>query len=75
MTRPSIFLNSFVDLPEEALGKLKELAVFKRIKTNTVVTKTGETTTKYYLLVSGLMRAHMDSECGKIFTKSHYNCL
>ena len=68
-----LFLNSFVDLSEEAFNKLQELAVFKRLKANTIITKTGETTTKYYLLVSGLMRAHMDSECGKIFTKNIFS--
>ena len=68
-----LFLNSFVDLPEDAFNKLKKLGVFKRIKAKTIVTKTGETPTKYYLLVSGLMSAHMDSECGKVFTKNIFS--
>ena len=73
MNRNYAFLNLFVDLSEDTFDKLQKLAVFKRIKANTIVTKTGETTTKYYFLVSGLMRAHMDSECGKVFTKNIFS--
>jgi len=68
-----IFLNSFVDLSEGTFDKLQKLGKFKRIKANTAVTNTGEIPTKYYFLVSGLMRAHIDSECGKIYTKNIFS--
>ena len=73
MNKNFIFLNSFVDLSEETFNKLDNLAKFKRIKANTVITKVGETPTKYYFLVSGLMRAYIDSETGKIFTKKIFS--
>ncbi|MCK5401992.1 MAG: cyclic nucleotide-binding domain-containing protein, partial [Flavobacteriaceae bacterium] len=68
-----IFLNSFVKLSEETFNKLDSLAKFKRIKANTVITRTGETPTKYYFLVSGLMRALLDSESGKVVTKNIFS--
>ncbi|MBN4084763.1 Crp/Fnr family transcriptional regulator [Flavobacteriaceae bacterium AH-315-B10] len=67
------FLNSFVDISEETFDKLQKLGKFKRIEANIVVAKTGDIPTKYYFLVSGLMRAYFDSECGKIFTKNIFS--
>ena len=70
MDRNHAFLNSFVELSDETFGKLQKLATFKRLKANTVITRTGEIPTKYYYLVSGLMRACLHSECGKEFNKN-----
>ena len=67
------FLNSFVDLSEETFNKLDKLSTFKRIKANTTITKTGDTPTKYYLLVSGLMRAYFNSENGKEYNKNIFS--
>ncbi|RLD28037.1 MAG: hypothetical protein DRI75_08000 [Bacteroidetes bacterium] len=73
MNRNFVFLNSFVNLSEETFDKLQRLGKFKRIKANTTVARTGEIPTKYYFLVSGLMRAYYDSECGKVFTKNIFS--
>jgi len=73
MHKNFIFLNSFVDLSEETFNELNSLAKFKRISANSAITKTGEIPTKYYFLVSGLMRAYLDSECGKVFTKNIFS--
>ncbi len=67
------FLNSFVDLSEETFNKLDKLSTFKRIKANTTITKTGDTPTKYYLLVSGLMRAYFNSENGNEYNKNIFS--
>ena len=67
------YLNSLVDLSEETFNKLNSLAKFKRIKANTVLNRIGETPTKYYFLVSGLISAHLDSESGKVFTKKIFS--
>ncbi|MCK5400914.1 MAG: Crp/Fnr family transcriptional regulator [Flavobacteriaceae bacterium] len=67
------FLNSFVDLTEEAFLSLDKLSTFKRIKANTIITRTGETPTKYYFLVSGLMRGYINSETGKEHNKNIFS--
>ncbi len=68
-----VFLNSFVDISEDTFNKLSKLSTFKRIKANTIVTRTGETPTKYYFLVSGLMRAYLNSETGKEYNKNIFS--
>jgi CRP-like cAMP-binding protein len=68
-----VFLNSFANLSKETFDKLQKLGEFKRIRANTAVTKTGEIPTEYYFLVSGLMRAYLDSESGKVFTKNIFS--
>ena len=60
-------------LSEETFNELNSLAKFKRINANTTITKAGEIPTKFYFLVSGLMRAYLDSECGKVFTKNIFS--
>ncbi len=68
-----VFLNSFVDISEDTFNKLSKLSTFKRITANTIVTRTGETPTKYYFLVSGLMRAYLNSETGKEYNKNIFS--
>lgn len=68
-----VYLNSLTDLSEETFNELNSLAKFKWINANTLITKAGEIPTKFYFLVSGLMRAYLDSECGKEFTKNIFS--
>lgn len=68
-----VFLNSLTDLSEATFNKLQKHSTFKRLEANTVISRVGEIPTKYYLLVSGLMRAYLDSECGKVFNKNIFS--
>jgi CRP-like cAMP-binding protein len=65
-----VFLNSLADLSEDTFKKLQKFSTFKRLKANTTISIVGEIPTKYYLLVSGLMRAYLSSESGKIYNKN-----
>jgi CRP-like cAMP-binding protein len=72
--RPNFdYLNSFSNISEDTFDTLKKLATFRRIKAKTTITRTGEIPTKYYFLVSGLMRAYINSEDGKLYTKNIFS--
>ena len=68
-----VYLNSLTDLSEDTFNELQKLSTFKRIKANAVITKTGELPTKFYFLVSGIMRAYLTSECGKVYNKNIFS--
>ncbi|GGK34544.1 cyclic nucleotide-binding protein [Yeosuana aromativorans] len=66
------FLNTFIDVSEDAFEKLKGISTFKHIKADTLIAKEGETPTKIYMLVSGLMRVYFSTESGKEFNKNFF---
>lgn len=72
MNQNLLFLSSFIDVSEETFKKLQGIAVFKCFKANTLIAKEGETPTKIYMLVSGLMRVYLSTESGKQFNKNFF---
>jgi CRP-like cAMP-binding protein len=68
-----VYLNSFSNISEETFETLNKIASFRRVKAKTIITRTGEIPTKYYFLVSGLMRAYLNSETGKLYTKNIFS--
>jgi CRP-like cAMP-binding protein len=68
-----IFLNSFANISIETFKTLDRLSTFRRIKAKTTITRVGEIPTKYYFLVSGLMRAYFISEAGKEHNKNIFS--
>jgi len=68
-----VYLNSLTDLSEDTFKELQKLSTFKRIKAHTVIVKTGEKSTKFYFLVSGIVRAYLTSECGKVYNKNIFS--
>jgi CRP-like cAMP-binding protein len=66
------FLNSYINVPEEAFKKLIDISKFKRLEPNTQIAKVGEKSSKLYMLVSGLMRVYLSTECGKEFNKNFF---
>ncbi|MBL4904438.1 MAG: Crp/Fnr family transcriptional regulator [Flavobacteriaceae bacterium] len=73
MSSNFVYLNSFSNISEDTFEILNKLTSFRRIKAKTIITETGEIPTKYYFLVSGLMRAYLNSETGKLYTKNIFS--
>jgi CRP-like cAMP-binding protein len=66
------FSDSFGDIPEEAIIKIKEISEFKTYKSNFQIDEFGKMPSKVYLLTSGVMRCYITSETGKEFNKSFF---
>lgn len=66
------FLNSFVDISEEAYAKLLNISEYKKIRAETQIIKAEEVSSKVYLLVSGIIRSYLSSESGKEYNKNLY---
>ena len=73
MNRNLAFLNSFVDTSEDTFLKLQEISTFKELEANTVIANEGETPNKVYMLVSGIMRAYINTESGKQYNKKIFS--
>ncbi|WP_298533974.1 Crp/Fnr family transcriptional regulator [uncultured Algibacter sp.] len=67
-----VFLNSFLDISEETFAKLSDIAVFRKLERGELIGKSDEIPTKIYMLISGVMRAYLDSESGKEYNKSFF---
>ena len=72
MNRNLAFLHSFINISEDTFGELQKISEFKVIKANTSVAKAGNTTSKVYLLVSGIMRVFLSDEAGKEYNKNFF---
>lgn len=72
MNKNHEFLNSFINISDELFEELKQISVFKEIKTGTQIVRIGEIPTKMYLLRSGVIRCYLSTESGKEFNKSFY---
>ena len=70
MDRNQAFLNSFTNVPDDSYNKLLNISTFKKINSNITFTKTGEIPSKVFMSTSGLMRAYLNSECGKVYNKN-----
>jgi len=73
MDRNLAFLNSFVDTSEDAFLKLQKISTFNELEANTIITKEGEIPSKVYMLVSGIMRAYINTESGKQYNKKIFS--
>jgi CRP-like cAMP-binding protein len=72
LNRNLAFLHSFINISEDTFGELQKISEFKVIKANTSVAKAGNTTSKVYLLVSGIMRVFLSDEAGKEYNKNFF---
>ena len=68
----AIFINSFLDVPEETFKKLVNISTFKKIEKGVQIDRSGEVPSKIYMLTSGIIRAYLSSETGKEFNKSFF---
>jgi len=66
------YINSFINVSQESFEKLQKISSFKVIEANKPIAKVGDKTSKIYMLVSGLMRVFLSSECGKEFNKNFF---
>ncbi len=65
-----VFLNSFAQIDEESFNKLTKISRYRLLDKNEVVAKEGEIPSpKIYMLISGIMRAYINSESGKQHNK------
>ncbi|WP_347926123.1 Crp/Fnr family transcriptional regulator [Pontimicrobium sp. SW4] len=65
-----VFLNSFTEVDETTFKKLTNISSYKVLKKNEVIVKEGEiASTNVYMLISGIMRAYINSESGKQHNK------
>ena len=72
MNNNQIFLNSFVEVPDELFLELQQISKFKEIKAGTQIVRLGEIPSKMYMLRSGVIRCYLSTESGKEFNKSFY---
>ena len=71
---PSLaFLKKFSDIPESSFEKLKNLAVYRQFPAKTVIASAGDIPKKCYLLISGVLRAYIVTESGKVYNKRLYS--
>lgn len=64
------FLNSFADIDRSAFDKLKKISTHRILKKNEVIVREGELPTSgICMLVSGIMRAYINTENGKQHNK------
>lgn len=73
MDRNLSFLNTFVDTSEDTFFKLQKISSYKELKPNTVIANEGEIPNKVFMLVSGIMRAYINTESGKQFNKKIFS--
>ncbi len=66
------YLNSFINVSGEAFEKLKKISTFKSLGPHIQIAKIGETPSKIYMLVKGLMRVYLPTESGKEFNKNFF---
>ena len=67
-----VFLNSFLDISEDTFKRLSDIAIYRKIETGARIGKPDEVPTKVYMLISGVMRAYLDSESGKQYNKNFF---
>ena len=68
------FLNSFANIDEVSFSKLSKISKFRVLNKNTVLAKEGEIPSqKVFMLVSGIMRAYINSESGKQHNKKIFS--
>ena len=64
------FLNSFAKIDEESFKKLSKISKYKILKKHEIIVREGELSSpKIYMLISGVMRAYVNSESGKQHNK------
>lgn len=67
--RTLTFLNSFIDVSEVTYEKLQDISTYRKLEKNTAIAREGEIPTKVFMLLSGIMRAYVNSESGKQHNK------
>ncbi len=64
------FLNSFAEIDEVGFKKLEKIASYKTLKKHEIIAKQGEIPSpNVYMLISGIMRAYINTESGKQYNK------
>ena len=65
-----VFLNSFAEVDEETFKKLQKIASYKILEKHEIIAKEGEIPSpRVYMLISGIMRAYINTESGKQYNK------
>jgi len=65
-----VFLNSFAEVDEETFKKLQKIASYKILEKHEIIAKEGEIPPpRVYMLISGIMRAYINTESGKQYNK------
>ena len=65
-----VFLNSFTQIDEAAFKKLQGIASYRILRKNEIVAREGEIPSpSVYMLISGIMRAYINTESGKQYNK------
>jgi len=65
-----VFLNSFAQIDEATFKKLDKIASFKILKKHEIIAEEDEIPyPSVYMLISGIMRAYINTESGKQYNK------
>jgi CRP-like cAMP-binding protein len=65
-----VFLNSFAEVDEETFKKLQKITSYKILEKHEIIAKEGEIPSpRVYMLISGIMRAYINTESGKQYNK------
>jgi len=72
MNNNHVFINTFVEVPDESFSELQHISEFKKLKAGTQIVRLGEVPSKLYLLRSGIIRCYLSTESGKEFNKNFY---
>lgn len=66
------FLNSFSNISQDIKEELLKISELKTVKAGKQIVKLGETPSKVFMLVSGIVRCYLSTESGKEYNKSFY---
>jgi CRP-like cAMP-binding protein len=66
------FLNAFDNIPQDIKEELLKISELKTVKAGEQIVKLGETPSKVFMLVSGIVRCYLSTESGKEYNKSFY---
>ena len=67
------YLNTIGNISEKSFKKLEAIAEFRVYPSRTIVVQVGEIPKRVCFLISGVMRAYVTTESGKVFNKKLYS--
>ncbi|HEX9600424.1 MAG TPA: Crp/Fnr family transcriptional regulator [Mariniflexile sp.] len=66
------FFNAFNNIPQDIKEELLKISELKTVKAGEQIVELGETPSKVFMLVSGIVRCYLSTESGKEYNKSFY---
>lgn len=72
MDKNKSFLNTFSTVDEASFAKLLSISTLINVEAGNQLVKAGESPSKVYLLLSGIMRVYLSSEEGKEYNKKFF---